>query len=718
MYLRSLIALFSLGMLISACQTSNPSQNSMISYPETRKDSVVDTYFGTEVPDPYRWLEDDRAAETEAWVKDQNAVTKDYLAQIPYRESLEDRLTELLNYPRVSSPRKVGEVYFFSKNDGLQNQAVIYVQKGLDAEPEVFIDPNKLSENGTVAIGLLGASEDNTLMAYSRSEAGSDWSTIRIKDIATGEDLDDQIDWVKFSGTSWYGDGFFYSGYPKPAEGTEFSATSEYQSVYFHKLGTPQSADLLIYTDSENPNRYHNAGLTEDKQYMILYKRTGTDGFETWYKPTDLKQGGFKPIYEGFGNKTMVIDHHQGNFILMTDVDAPNYRVVTAPVRNPIEANWKDLIPQQPEVLQGITKAGGRLFASYLKDATSRIYHYNYEGEDKKELPLPGIGSAGVAGGKKEDTQIFYAFSSYVQPPSIFSYDLTTDESKLFFQPELKFNPEDFTVKQEFFESKDGTKVPIFIVHQKGLELDGDRPTYLYAYGGFNISLTPSFSASTLVLLENGGVFAVANLRGGGEYGEEWHQAGMLDKKQNVFDDFIAAAEHLIDQKYTRSERLAIAGGSNGGLLVGACMTQRPDLYAVCFPAVGVMDMLRYHKFTVGWGWVPEYGNAENSEAEFQNLYSYSPLHNLKPGVSYPATMVTTADHDDRVVPAHSFKYAAQLQASHEGSNPVLIRIETDAGHGAGKPISKIIEEQADKWAFMFYNMGLTPEAPEGPSLP
>lgn len=699
-------------LTLAACQSHNQTTQNDVQYPATRTSDVVDNYFGTDVPDPYRWLEDDRDPEVEGWVKEQNKVTQDFLSQIEYRPQLEERLGALLNYERVSSPRKVGDYYFFSKNDGLQNQAVIYIQKGIEGEPEVFIDPNQLSENGTVSISLLGASADDRYIAYSRSEAGSDWQTIHVIEVATREELSDKVEWVKFSGTSWYDGGFFYSGYPRPEAGKEFTASTENQSVYYHRLGTDQADDVLIFADPAHPNRYHNAGLTEDKKFLILYARSGTDGFETYFKPTAIRQGGFQPLYTGFEQKNYVIDHRDGKFLVMTDVEAQNYRVVAVPVDAPNVSNWQDVIPEQPEVLEDISTAGGKLFAQYLKNATSRIFLYNYDGSGKMELELPGLGSAGVAGGKPEDQTVFYSFSSYTTPPSIYSYDLTTGESSLFFQANLSFDPSQYETEQVFYKSKDGTEVSMFITHKKGLPMDGQRPTYLYAYGGFNISLTPSFSASTMLLLENGGVFAVANLRGGGEYGEAWHQQGMLYKKQNVFDDFIAAAEYLIDQNYTSKERLAIAGGSNGGLLVGACMTQRPELYQVAFPAVGVMDMLRYHKFTVGWGWIPEYGCADSSQEMFEYLRGYSPLHNLDKA-DYPATMVTTADHDDRVVPAHSFKFAAQLQQAHTGEAPVLIRIETDAGHGAGKPISKVIEEQADKWAFMFYNMGVTPENPE-----
>ena len=695
--------------LLTACLPQPKDKSSLnVKMPETRTVEAIDTFFGTPVPDPYRWLEDDRDPEVEAWVAAQNEYTQAYLSQIDYRPQLEKRLGQLLDYERVSSPRKVGDYYFFYKNDGLQNQSVIYYQKGLDGKPRVFIDPNRLSRDGTVSIDLLGSSEDNRYLVYARSEAGSDWRTLHVIEVATRKQLKDKIQWVKFSGATWYQDGFFYSGYPRPEEGEELSAAVENHAVYYHQLGTDQEEDQLIFADPAHPNRNHGLSLTEDKRYMVLTASTGTDGFETYFKPTAIEEGGFQPLYTGFEHKNYVIDHHEGHLIVQTDVDAPNYRVVTVPVADPAVKNWEDLIPEQDEVLEGVSKAGFKLFSEYLKQATSRIYVYEYDGSDKKELELPGLGSAGVSGGKHDDDHVFFSFSSYTTPPSIYRYNLYTGEAEPFFETKLKFDPSQYETQQVFYESKDGTEVSMFITHRKGLELDSMRPTYLYGYGGFNISLTPGFSASNMLLLENDGVIAIPNLRGGGEYGEAWHQAGMLYDKQTVFDDFIAAAEYLIAEGYTSRERLAIAGGSNGGLLVGACMTQRPDLYQVAFPAVGVMDMLRYHKFTIGWAWVPEYGSADSSKEMFEYLYGYSPLHNLKPA-AYPATMVTTADHDDRVVPAHSFKFAAQLQAAHTGEAPVLIRIETDAGHGAGKPISKIIEEQADKWAFMLYHMGINP---------
>ncbi len=679
-----------------------------VSYPETRTDSTADDYFGTTVPDEYRWLEDDNSAETKAWVQEENKATFGYLEQIPFRQAIEERLTELVNYPRLSSPYKVGKYYFYSKNDGLQNQSVIYYKEGMDGPEMVFIDPNALNAEGTTSINLLGADKQNRYMAYSRSDAGSDWTKIYIREIATNQDLDDELEWVKFSGAGWYGDGFFYSRYPAPAAGEVLKGNNTNHSVYFHRLGEPQRTDRLVYEDQANPNYYHYGGTSEDEDYFIMYAAPGTDGFATYYLPLDgsgTLPAKIEPIalFSDTKNKSQVVHTAGRDFWVHTDIGAPNYRLVKINLDKPGKSNWTEVIPEAENLLQGVNTGGGYLFANYLEQATDRYYRLNYDGDDKTVIELPGVGSAGGFGGKEDEKELFYVYTSFIYPPTIFSYDVDTNESKPFFQPELKFDPADYEEKQLTYTSKDGTEVTMFLVHKKGLELDGENPTYLYGYGGFNISLSPSFSAMRIPLLENGGVFAMANLRGGGEYGEEWHQGGMLKNKQNVFDDFIAAGEYLIAQGYTSKEKLAIAGGSNGGLLVGAAMTQRPDLFAVAFPAVGVMDMLRYHKFTVGKGWIPEYGSSEDSSM-FPVLRAYSPLHNLEPGTDYPATMITTADHDDRVVPAHSFKYAAKLQADQAGDKPVLIRVETDAGHGAGKPISKSIEEQTDMWSFFFYN--------------
>ncbi len=704
--------LFLLGcgiLLFASCSSSDATEkgnqpHDKITYPKTEKGNVTDNYHGTEIADPYRWLEFDTADNVKAWVKEQNKVTYAYLDKIPSRKIFKNRLEEIFNYPKVGAPQKAGDFYFYYRNSGLQNQSVIYYKKGMRGPEQVFIDPNTLSENGTVSINLVGFSTDNKYVAYSRSEAGSDWQKFRVIELETKKELNDELNWVKFSGATWYKDGFFYSRYPTPSKGKEFSSANEYHSVYYHKLGEPQEKDKLVYEDKNNPLRYHYVQLTEDEKYLILYVASGTNGFECHYKPVD-SNGGFKPLFTGFDNKSTVLDHINGKFYVHTDIDAPNYRLIAVDPDNTSRENWEEVIPQTKDLLEGVSLGGGKMFAQYLKDVTTRIYQYDYAGKMEHEIELPGLGSAGGLSGKKDDENLFYSFTSFTYPTTIFNYDVASGKSDVFYQPELKFNPDDFQSEQVFFTSKDGTKIPMFIVSKKGMKKTGKNPTLLYAYGGFNISLSPSFSTSIIPILEQGGIYVLANLRGGGEYGEEWHQAGMLDKKQNVFDDFIGAAEYLIKEKYTSKDYLAISGGSNGGLLVGACMTQRPDLYRVAFPAVGVLDMLRFHKFTVGFGWVVEYGSSDDKD-QFEYLLKYSPLHNVKE-TCYPATMVLTGDHDDRVVPAHSFKFIATLQEKQKCDNPVLVRIETDAGHGAGKPTSKIIEEVADKWAFMFYNMGV-----------
>ncbi len=706
--MKKIIYLFSTITFIYSCSSSETSEEkkkqepNSYKYPVTERGEVNEDYHGTMIADPYRWLEFDTADNVKAWVKEQNKVTFAYLEKIPARNVFKKRLEEIFDYPKVGSPMKVGDYYFYYKNSGLQNQAVIYYKKGLDGAEEVFIDPNALSENGTVSIGLAGFSNDNKYVTYSISQAGSDWQEFKVMEIATKKEMNDVLKWVKFSGATWYKDGFFYSRYPTPAKGKELSATNEYHTVYYHKLGHPQSKDELVYEDKKNPLRYHYVQLTEDEKYLILYVSSGTNGFEAHYKPVNTI-GGFTPLFTGFDNKSTVIDHVDGKFLVHTDINAPRYRVIAVDPNKPEKENWTDVIPETKDLLEGVTLGGGKMFAQYLKDVTTRIYQMDYSGKIEHEIELPGLGSAGGFGGKKTDMNMFYTFTSFTYPTTIFNYDVATGKSTVFYRPELKFNPDDFASEQVFYPSKDGTKIPMFIVYKKGMKKTGKNPTLLYAYGGFNVNLTPSFSVSMIPILEQGGVYAVANLRGGGEYGEEWHQAGMFGNKQNVFDDFIAGAEYLIAKKYTSSDYLAIAGGSNGGLLVGACMTQRPELYRVAFPAVGVLDMLRFHKFTVGFGWVAEYGSSDDAE-QFKYLLKYSPLHNVKK-TCYPATMVLTGDHDDRVVPAHSFKFIAELQANQQCNNPVMIRIETDAGHGAGKPTGKVIEETADKWAFMFHNM-------------
>ncbi|HMQ75659.1 MAG TPA: prolyl oligopeptidase family serine peptidase [Flavobacteriales bacterium] len=708
-------------LLLAACgspqQPEKTTTVEKIAYPETRKDSTAgDSLHGTWVADPYRWLENDTSAGTAEWVKAQNAVTNGFLEKIPFRDSLAKRYEQLYNFPKVGGPMRVGELYFVWKNSGLQNQSVIHVRKGLDGEDKVFIDPNALDPAGTTTYSPIGTSHDDRYMAVSVQKAGSDWQEIMVYDLTTLQPTTDLLKWSKFSGAAWYKDGFFYSRYPTPAKGTELSAASKFQKVYYHKLGDPQEKDVLVWENKQNGDLYVGAGVTEGEEFATLYVSTGTDGYEMYFH--DLRTGGiptpatkWMALQTGFDHKTSIVDFvpATGKFLVMTEVDAPNYRLVEVDPKNPAKETWKDIIPQAPELLQGVSTGGGLLFAEYLKDATSRFYRMKLDGTDKQEIALPDIGSAGGFGGKRDATFSFYSFTSFTDPGSIYKYDYATGKSEVWFRPELKFDPSDFVTEQVFFTSKDGTKVPMFIVHRKGVEKTGKNPTLLYAYGGFNVSLTPSFSTSRMLLLEQGGVFALANLRGGGEYGEEWHKAGMKGKKQNVFDDFIAAAVYLIAEKWTDTPHLGINGGSNGGLLVGAVMTQRPDLFGVCFPEVGVLDMLRFQKFTAGFGWTPEYGNAENSPEEFAYLKAYSPLHNVK-DAKYPATMVMTADHDDRVVPAHSFKFISALQPAQQGDAPVLIRVETQAGHGAGKPTSKIIAEQADKWAFFFHNVGVTPK--------
>jgi len=677
-------------------------------YPTTRKTDQVDDYHGTKVADPYRWLEDPDSEETKAWVEAQNQITFGYLGEIQVREKIKQRLTQLWNYEKYGSPFKEGDRYFYFKNDGLQNQSVLYTLTSLDAEPTVLIDPNILSEDGTIALSGLSISEDGKLIAYGLSTSGSDWNEWKVRDVETGNDLSDHLNWVKFSGASWThdGQGFFYSRYDEPNEATKLEDANYYQKLYYHKLGTPQSEDTLIYHRPDQKEWMFGAGVTEDGRYLIISIDRGTDPKNlVFYKDLQTPDSPIVELISEFEASYSFIDNDGDIFWFRTDLDAPRGRVIAIDTKNPplsplANGGWKEVIPQVAETLEGIGLLNNQFIADYLKDARSSIKIFNLDGSFVREVELPGIGSAGGFGGKRYDTETFYTFTSFTTPNTIYRYDMVSGESRVFRKANVDFNGDEYETRQVFYSSKDGTQVPMFITHKKGLQLDGNNPTYLYGYGGFNVSLSPNFSISRLVWMEMGGVYAIANLRGGGEYGEDWHQAGTKLNKQNVFDDFIAAAEWLIDNKYTKPQKLAIAGGSNGGLLVGACMTQRPDLFGAAIPAVGVMDMLRFHKFTIGWAWCSDYGSPENSE-EFKALYAYSPLHNLKPGTAYPATMITTADHDDRVVPAHSFKFAAALQAAHRGEKPVLIRIETKAGHGAGKPTSKIIEELADEWAFL-----------------
>lgn len=681
-----------------------------LNYPATTKQAVTDNYHGTTVADPYRWLEDDNSADTKAWVQQQNALTFSYLEKIPFRSKIRQRLEELWNYPKYSAPFKEGAYYYFSKNDGLQNQAVLYRQQGLEGTPEVFLDPNTLSSEGTAALSGLSFSKNAKYCVYAISKAGSDWSEAYLMEVATKKVVAaEKLEWIKFSGFSWVGDdGFYYSRYPAPTEAERLSGVNQFHTVYYHKVGTPQSQDVLIYRDEANPLRYHFTQVTEDQQYLVLNKSTGTSGTEIAVRRiADGHKAPFTTIFPGFDHEGSVIDSDGDYLLVQTNKNAPNYRVVRIAFARPAEANWTTLIPEQAEVMESISTGGGFLFAGYLKDAASRYVQYNRNGQKVRDIQLPGIGTAGGFGAKAADKELFFSFTSFTQPPSIYRFTIGSGTSTLFRRSEVRFSPDDFTTDQVFFTSKDGTRVPMFVSYKKGMQRHGNNPVLLYGYGGFNISLTPAFSTSNLFFMEQGGIYVSVNLRGGNEYGENWHKNGMLDKKQNVFDDFIAAAEHLIAEKYTQPGKIAIRGGSNGGLLVGACMTQRPDLFKVALPQVGVLDMLRFQKFTVGFGWVVEYGSSDNAK-DFEYLYKYSPLHNLKPGTAYPATMVTTADHDDRVVPAHSFKFAARLQECHTGPHPVLIRVDVDAGHGAGKPTGKIIDEATDIWAFVMWNLGMS----------
>lgn len=671
-------------------------------YPVSRQEDQVDIYHGVEVKDPYRWLENVDSEATKDWIEAQNRLTFSYLEQITIRDKIKQRVTKLWDYEKFGTPFKEGNRYFYFKNDGLQNQSVLYTLNSLEDEPKVLIDPNTLSEDGTIALSSLSISKNGKFMAYGLSTAGSDWIEWKVRDIDTGEDLADHLQWVKFSGVSWSDDhqGFFYSRYDEPKTAKQLEDLNYFQKLYYHHLGTSQAEDILIYDRPDQKEWGFNGGVTEDGRYLIISVWKGTDAKNLiFYQDLQDPEGKVIELINEFEANYSFIDNDDSIFWFRTDLDAPRGRVIAIDINNPTRESWQEIIPQTNETLESVGLLNNQFVADYLKDAHSSIKIFNLDGSFVRKVELPGIGSAGGFGGKRYDRETFYIFTSFTTPSTIYHYDMVTGESTIFRQPVVDFNPDQYETKQIFYSSKDGTKIPLFITHKKGIKLDGTNPTYLYSYGGFNVSLTPNFSISNLVWMEMGGVYAVPNLRGGGEYGEEWHQAGMKLNKQNVFDDFIAAAEWLIENQYTCSEKLAIGGASNGGLLVGACLIQRPDLFAGALPAVGVMDMLRFHKFTIGWAWCSEYGSPENEE-EFKVLYSYSPLHNLK-STTYPATLITTADHDDRVVPAHSFKFAAALQKAHTGKQPILIRIETKAGHGAGKPTAKMIEEIADKWAFL-----------------
>jgi prolyl oligopeptidase len=705
-----------LTLTLIICMTQNTQAASKLVYPPTRTDDVVDTLHGVAVPDPYRWLEDDNSPETKAWVQAQNKVTFDFLKAIPQRDAIRQRMTQLWNYERYGIPFKRADRYFFTRNDGLQNQAVLYTAPNLTDPPTLLLDPNTRSKDGTIALSSLDISDDGNRLAYALSVAGSDWQEIRVRDVATAQDLPDHIQWVKFSGISWTkdGKGFFYSRYDAPTEAEKLTKANYFHKLYYHALGTPQSEDLLVYHRPDHKDWSFNGRVTDDGKYLIIHSSQGSSpknrilymDLNTFSRDPKGSAPEVRELLMDNDAEYDFVDNDGPTFWFKTDNHAPLGRLIAIDPQHPAPDQWKELIPESKDTLSGIDAVGNRFFAKYLHDAHSRVRTFSLTGQPLAEIPLPGIGSAGGFGGKRADTETFYAFTSYTTPGTIYRLDISANQSSVFKEPKVAFNPDDYETRQVFYASKDGTRVPMFITSKKGLKLDGSNPTILYGYGGFAISLTPGFSPATLAWLEMGGVYAVPNLRGGNEYGESWHLAGTKLHKQNVFDDFLAAAQYLIDNKYTSREKLAISGGSNGGLLVGAAMTQRPDLFAAAIPAVGVMDMLRFHKFTIGWAWTTDYGSADNAD-EFKALYAYSPYHNLKPGTHYPATLVTTADHDDRVVPAHSFKFAARLQACQAGDKPTLIRIETRAGHGAGKPTTKQIEYQVDVLAFLVKELGM-----------
>ena len=689
----------------SIAQHTSPNTPSM-SYPRTNKTDVSDTYFGTKINDPYRWLEDDRSAETKDWVEAENRVTQNYLSKIPFRQAIKQRLETLWNYEKFTAPFKEGDYTYFYKNDGLQNQYVLYRQKD-KAKPEIFLDPNTFSKEGTTSLAGIEFTRDGSMAAYQISEGGSDWRKVIIINTKDLSKVGDTLIDIKFSGLSWKeNEGFYYSSYDKPMAGSQLSGLTQFHKLYFHQTGTSQKEDRLVFGGDQTPRRYIGAGVSEDQRFLIITAAESTTGNELYIQDLSRPGSPIVKVVNNFKGEHHVIDNQDNRLYIFTNLNAPNYKVVTVDASNPSPENWKDLIPETENVLS-VSTAGGKIFAHYLKDATSLVLQYDMDGNLERTVTLPGVGSASGFNAKKTEKDLYYTFTSYIYPPTIFRYIIGSGQSVEYKKAGVEFDPSRFVSKQVFYTSKDGTRIPMIITHKKGIELNGKNPTLLYGYGGFSVSLTPAFSTSNIILLEQGGIYAVPNLRGGGEYGEKWHLAGTKMNKQNVFDDFIAAAEYLISSNYTSKDYLAISGGSNGGLLVAAVMSQRPELFKVVLPAVGVLDMLRYNKFTAGAGWAYDYGTAEDSKEMFEYLLKYSPYHALKPDTSYPATMITTADHDDRVVPAHSFKFAARLQEYHKGASPALIRIETNAGHGAGKPTAKIIEEQADKWAFMLYNMGL-----------
>lgn len=693
--------------VFTACSHNQKHDETMtrLTYPVTRKADTVDTYFGTKVPDPYRWLEDDRSAETAEWVKAQNKVTSGYLATIPFRDKIKARLTKIWNYEKVSAPFKKGKHYFYYKNDGIQNQSVLYVQEGLNGKPRLLLDPNTLAADGTASLGGLAVSHDGKYLAYTINRAGSDWSEIYAMEIESGKQLPDDLKWVKFSDIAWKDDGFYYSAYDAPKGGSELSDKNEYHKVFYHRIGDAQTKDQLIYEDKEHPLRNFSAATTEDEKLLLIYGSESTSGTTLAVKDLTKPGSPFYPVVTNFEHNYGVINNNGSKLLVITDAGAPKYQLVEIDFTKPSPAAWKKVIPEAGDLLESVSLCNGRLIAKYLKDVTSRLFVYDMDGKKENEIPLPGICKIDAIDSDKDDSLAFFTYKTFTAPDVVYKYNIVTNSMSVWFRPQIDFRPEDYETRQVFYASKDGTKIPMFITYKKGLVLDGNNPCFLFGYGGFNLYYSPEFRIDRALFLENGGVYAIPGLRGGGDYGEDWHKAGIKCLKQNVFDDFIAAAEYLIREKYTSHEKLAIHGRSNGGLLIGAVMTQRPDLAKVAIPTVGVMDMLRYHKFTIGWAWASDYGTSDSLQY-FNCLIKYSPLHNVREA-EYPATLVTTGDHDDRVVPAHSFKFIATLQEKQKGNNPVLIRIDTNAGHGSGKPTSKQIDEFSDIWSFVFYNLGM-----------
>lgn len=692
-------------IIFISCSSENKNNAQKMMYPQTRKTDTVDTYFGTKISDPYRWLEDDKSAETADWVKAQNGITFDYLNKIPYRNKVKERLTQIWNFERYTPLSKKGKYYFFYKNNGIQNQSVLYYQEGLKGEAKVLLDPNLLAEDGTISLGSAKVSKDGKYLAYTINKAGSDWSEIHLMDIASGKKLNDEIKWVKFSDIAWKGNGFYYSAYDAPTGKSELSSKNEFHKIYFHEVGKNQNEDVLIYEDKVNALRNFAANVTDDEQYLLIYGSESTSGTSLMIKDLSVPNAKFVTIVSNFENNYSVVHNEKNIFYLHTDKNASKYQLLQVDLNKPQEQNWKTIIPESSDLLESVSFGYGKFVALYLKDVSSKMMVFDLSGKLDHEIKLPGLCKVEGLSTDKDDSLAFFSYNTFTAPASIYQYSLKSKNMNQTFKPSIDFKTDDYETNQVFYTSKDGTKVPMFITHKKGIKLDGNNPCFLFGYGGFNSYYAPEFRIDRAVFLEQGGVYAVPGIRGGGEYGEDWHKAGIKCKKQNVFDDFIAAAEYLIKEKYTSSAKLAINGRSNGGLLIGALMTQRPDLCKVAIPTVGVLDMLRYHKFTIGWAWASDYGTSENKE-EFDCLLKYSPLHNVK-SAEYPATLVTTGDHDDRVVPAHSFKFIATLQEHQKGSNPTLVRIDVNAGHGAGKPTAKQIEEAADIWSFVFYNLGV-----------